>query len=79
MHDISESTMSEQATWIAQRRDARERMRRTLDPLELWALGQIVHDLSVAIDHLFPTDHWWWHQRRLTNDHRPAARRGWAG
>lgn len=64
MNSISERAMSEQAAWIAQRRDARERMRRTSDPLELWVLGQIVHDLSIAIEEAFPADHWWWHQMR---------------
>lgn len=68
MRDISESTMKEQAAWIAQRRDARWRMQQTCDPLELWALREIVRDLSIAIDQLFPTDHWWWHQRRLIDD-----------
>lgn len=61
MNDISEATMMEQATWVAQRRDARARMQRTIDPLELWALREIVRDLSIAIDSLFPTDHWWWY------------------
>lgn len=51
-----------QATWIAKRRDALWRMQRTTDEKELWALGQIVHDLSKAIDAAFPIDHWWWYK-----------------
>jgi len=64
MYSIEERIVEQQATWIAQRRDARWRMQRTLDPLELWALREIVRNVSIAIEDAFPTDHWWWYKKQ---------------
>jgi hypothetical protein len=63
MYCIDERLIAEQAALVATRRDARWRMQRTCDELELRVLAQIVHDCSDAIEAAFPTDHWWWYQQ----------------